>query len=232
MMEKPIQVFLAGDSTVSDCPPHEAPMAGWGQVFGQLFTEQVKVRNHAKGGASTNSFVEEGRLRAIAERISQGDYLFIQFGHNDQKPRGTKPYSTYQQYLTLFADTAREKGAQPVFVTSVQRRRFDENGRIEHTLGEYPDAMKALAKELDVPVIDLLTKTKALYEAYGPEESKRLFVWLQPNEHPNYPDGIEDNTHFSEEGAMEVAKLVAEGIEEIGLPLKHHLVSREGKEHV
>lgn len=134
--------------------------------------------------------------------------------------------------LTLFADTAREKGAHPVFVTSVQRRRFDENGRIEHTLGEYPDAMKALAKELDVPVIDLLAKTKVLYEAYGPEESKRLFVWFQPNEHPNYPDGIEDNTHFSEKGAMEVAKLVAEGIEELGLPLKDHLVSREGKEHV
>ncbi len=88
-MKKPIQVFLAGDSTVSDCPPHEAPMAGWGQVFGQLFSEDVLVRNHAKGGASTNSFVEEGRLQAIAERITQGDYLLIQFGHNDQKPRGT-----------------------------------------------------------------------------------------------------------------------------------------------
>ncbi len=152
-----------------------------------MFSEGVLVRNHAKGGASTNSFVEEGRLQAIAEHIIQGDYLLIQFGHNDQKPRGTKPYSTFQQFLTLFADTAREKGAHPVFVTSVQRRRFDENGRIEHTLGEYPDAMKALAKELDVPVIDLLAKTKVLYEAYGPEESKRLFVWFQPNEHPNLP---------------------------------------------
>ncbi|PSA89917.1 rhamnogalacturonan acetylesterase [Bacillus atrophaeus] len=226
-MEKQIQVFLAGDSTVSDCPPHEAPMAGWGQVLGRLFSQDVKVQNHAKGGASTNSFVEEGRLQAISEKISLGDYLFVQFGHNDQKPRGTEPYSTYQQYLRQFAETARGKGAVPVFVTSVQRRRFDADGRIEHTLGEYPEAMRALASELDVPVIDLLLKTKALYEAYGVEESKRLFVWFEPNEHPNYPEGIQDNTHFSEEGALEVAKLVAEGIAECKLTLSRHLLRME-----
>jgi lysophospholipase L1-like esterase len=218
-----VQLFLAGDSTVAACPEHEFPMAGWGQVLQDQFTDGVRVHNEARGGKSSNSFVEEGRLAAIMERIQPGDFLFIQFGHNDQKSYGTQPFTSYQSYLKQYITGAREQGAQPVLVTSVNRRKFDENGKLEETLGDYPEAVRQLAKRLSVPVIDLWAETKLLYEACGPEESKRLFVWLEEGEHPNYPAGIQDDTHFSEYGAREVSRLVIEGIRELKLPLAVHI---------
>lgn len=223
-----VSVYLAGDSTVADCPPHEAPMAGWGQLFPLCFTREIKVVNLAEGGASSNSFIEEGRLEAVAARLREGDYLFIQFGHNDQKSYGTDPYTSYQTHLTRYAETARQKRAIPVFVTSVQRRRFDENSNITNTLGDFPKAMIDLAGDLQVPLIDLWSKTKTLYESLGPERSKRLFVHFPPGGHPHYPDGIADDTHFSEEGARRIARLVAEGIKELGLPLSAY-VQPEGR---
>ncbi|WP_324255000.1 rhamnogalacturonan acetylesterase [Bacillus sp. REN16] len=213
-------LFLAGDSTVASCPKHEAPMAGWGQVFQSFFTDQVKVHNFAKGGASTNTFMEQGYLDTILHFIQPDDYLFIQFGHNDQKSFGTDPFTTYQSNLTKYVNGAREKGAIPVLVTSVQRRAFDEQGKIQSSLGDYPIAMIQLAEKLDVPLINLWEKTKTLYETLGPEGSKQLFTWFAPNENPNYPDGVQDNTHFCEHGAREVGKLVLEGIQELDLPIK------------
>jgi lysophospholipase L1-like esterase len=198
-------------------------MAGWGQVLQDQFTDGVRVHNEARGGRSSNSFVEEGMLAAILERIQPGDYLFIQFGHNDQKSYGTQPFTSYQSYLAQYIAGAREKGAQPVLITSVNRRKFDRNGKLAATLGDYPLAMRQLAKKLEVPLIDLWAKTKLLYEACGPEESKRLFVWLEKGEHPNYPAGIQDDTHFSEYGAREVSRLVIEGIRELKLPLAVHI---------
>jgi len=217
--KRPVQIFLAGDSTVANCPPHEAPMAGWGQVFQSFFTDEVKVHNHAKGGASTNSFIEEGRLETILESIQPGDYLFIQFGHNDQKPYGTEAFTTYQSYLTGYIKGAREKGATPILITSVNRRHFDEKDNLVHSLGDYPQSMIQLAERLEVQLIDLLVKTTELYESLGVEGSKQLFTWFEPNVHPNYPEGIQDNTHFCEHGASEVAKLVIEGIKELQLPI-------------
>lgn len=214
-----INIFLAGDSTVANCPPQEAPMAGWGQVFQTFFSEQVRIYNHAKGGASTNSFIEEGRLKTILDAIKPNDYLFIQFGHNDQKSYGTEPYTTYQSYLTEYINGAREKSAIPILITSVHRRNFDENGNLVNTLGEYPLSMIQLAKKLDVQLINLLEKTEHLYQSLGMEDSKQLFTWFAPNENPNYPDGIQDNTHFCETGAREVAKLVIEGVKELQLPI-------------
>jgi lysophospholipase L1-like esterase len=218
-----VQLFLAGDSTVAACPEHEFPMAGWGQVLQELFTDGVRVHNEARGGRSSNSFVEEGRLASILARIQPGDYLFIQFGHNDQKSYGTQPFTSYQSYLTQYIEGARGKGAHPVLITSVNRRKFDENGKLEETLGDYPEAVRQLAKRISVPVIDLWAKTKLLYEACGPEGSKRLFVWLEDGEHPNYPAGIQDDTHFCEDGAREVSRLVIEGIKELELPLLVHI---------
>ncbi|ULT58194.1 rhamnogalacturonan acetylesterase [Neobacillus drentensis] len=217
--KRPVQIFLAGDSTVANCPPHEAPMAGWGQVIQSFFTDEVKVHNHAKGGASTNSFIEEGRLETILESIQPGDYLFIQFGHNDQKTYGTEAFTTYQSYLTEYINGAREKGATPILITSVNRRQFDEKNNLIHSLGDYPQSMIQLAERLEVKLIDLLTKTRKLYESLGVEGSKQLFTWFEPNAHPNYPEGIKDTTHFCEHGAREVAKLVIEGIQELQLPI-------------
>ncbi|MED2943396.1 rhamnogalacturonan acetylesterase [Bacillus swezeyi] len=222
--EKPkVAVYLAGDSTAADCPPHEAPMAGWGQLLPLYFTSEAKIVNLAKGGASSNRFITEGRLDDIAGRLAEGDYVLIQFGHNDQKAYGTDPFTSYQAHLARYVKAVRAKQAFPVFVTPVHRRYFDENGSVVNTLGDFPKAMIELAENLDVPLIDLWSKTKALYESFGIEGSKRLFVHFLPNEHPHYPDGIEDNTHFSENGARQIAKLVTEGIRELNLPLSAYL---------
>lgn len=218
-----IQIFLAGDSTVCDCPPNEEPRAGWGQLLQPFFRGNVKVFNHAVGGRSSNSFIEEGRLQPILEQLKPGDYLFVQFGHNDQKPIGTEPYTTYKSYLSQYIDGAYEKGAFPVLITPMNRRTFDEDGKMINSLGDYPNAMIELASERKVPLIDLWMISKNLYESMGPEESKKLFIWLEPGEHPNYPEGIHDDTHFCEEGAYALAEKVVEGIQEKVPLLASHL---------
>lgn len=218
-----IHIFLAGDSTVANCPAHEFPMSGWGQVLPLFFNNKVVIINEAKGGASSNTFIEEGRLNKILEKIKADDYLFIQFGHNDQKSYGTDAKTTYKDCLLQFINGAKEKSAHPVLITSVQRRCFNNEGKIVNTLDEYPEAMRSLARETDVPLIDLWQKSKTLYESLGVEESKRLFMWAKPNELTNYPNGIEDNTHFSEFGATEIAKLVIEGIKELQMPLINYI---------
>lgn len=219
-------VYLAGDSTVSSYGANAAPMAGWGQMLGELFEDGVAVRNEARGGRSSKSFIDEGRLAPIAEAIAPGDYLFIQFGHNDEKTdeaRYTSPDGTYPQYLKQYIEAARAKGATPVLLTPVERRSFDENGGLKDTHGDYPAAVLRLAREEDVPVIDLRQKSRVLFESLGDETSKKLLTWLKQGESPNYPEGKQDNTHFNEAGAREIARLVAEGIREAGLPLADRL---------
>lgn len=218
-----VRIFLAGDSTVADCPDYEAPMAGWGQVLQFFFKEEIEVCNKAMGGRSSNSFIKEGRLASILANINKGDYLFIQFGHNDQKSYGTKPFTSYQYYLEQYITGARKAGAIPVLITSVHRRSFGVDGKLLNTLGEYPAAMTELAERLAVPLIPLWTKTRELYEALGDQQSKQLFVWFEPNESANYPQGIQDNTHFCKYGALEIAKLVIEGIRENELPLEAYI---------
>lgn len=211
---KHIQLFIAGDSTAASCPEHEAPMAGWGQLFQEYFKEEARVFNIAKGGATTQSFIDSGRLKTIEDNIREGDYLFVQFGHNDQKPRGTLADSTYKENLLKFIHVARKKKAIPILLTSVNRRRFDENGKQVHTLAEFPQATRDLAKVEHITCIDMLEKTRVLYEALGVEGSKSLFCIFDKGEQPNYPDGLDDHTHFCEEGAKKIAGLVAEGISE------------------
>lgn len=223
-MEESFTIYLAGDSTVANCPSNEAPMAGWGQTFHHFFQDHVVIINKAMGGRSSNSFIEEGRLEAILNEIHPNDFLFIQFGHNDQKSYGTEPYTTFQTSLTEYITGARAKEAFPILITPVHRRKFNEEGKLENTLGDYPDAMMQLAKEHGVPLIDLWSKTKKLYEDLGVEGSKKLFTIFAPNEQPNYPDGIIDNTHFSEHGAKAVGKLVVEGIRELQLPIARYVL--------
>lgn len=205
------RIYIAGDSTAASYPPEQSPMAGWGQMLGEFLTDEVMVCNEASCGRSSKSFMDEGRLKPIAENIRQGDYLFIQFGHNDEKPeaeRHTDPFTTYLDHLLQYIAAARKKEATPVLFTSVARRHFNEAGELIPTHGDYPTAMKKLASEQKVLLIDMEAKTDALYRSLGPEDSKQLFVWLKPGEHPNYPKGVQDNTHFNEQGAREVAKIV------------------------
>jgi lysophospholipase L1-like esterase len=224
-----ITVYLAGDSTVSDYDSKVAPRAGWGQVLDGFFDDKIVVKNEASSGRSSKSFIDEGRLDAILSQIEKGDYLFIQFGHNDQKiedpSRYTEPFATYKSHLKQYIDGARAKKAVPVLVTPVERRRFTADGMARDSHGEYPKAMMELAQEENVPLIDLTDKSKALFQELGPEGTKDVFLWLDEGEHVNYPQGVEDNTHFQEDGAKRIAGLVIDGMKELNLvPLRNHIL--------
>lgn len=228
---KTVTIYLAGDSTVSDYPTTIFPRTGWGQMLPAMFDEQVKIRNYAKPGRSSKSFIREGRLNWILNSIQKGDYLFIQFGHNDAKYRYqslyTNPNTTYKTNLKKYIEGAREKGAFPVLITPVQKMSFSDQGIALETHGRYPDAMKALAREENVPLIDLSEMSKSLYQQLGPVQTKKLFLWLKPGEYPNFPDGARDAIHFQKYGAEQIAQLVVKGIEELHLPIEENILSKE-----
>ncbi len=217
-----IKIVVVGDSTASNYSAAQAPRTGWAQTFQQFFTSEVEVKNHAASGRSSKSFIAEGRLTAALRDLNAGDYLFIQFGHNDAKSddasRYTSPFTTFKETLMTYIEAAREKGAFPVLLTPIERRRFN-NGVAGSSHGNYPVAMIQLGQELDVPVIDMTSKTRVMYNQLGTEKTKEIFLWLASGEHPNYPNGIEDNTHLQEYGAIEVGKLVVAGLKELNLPL-------------
>jgi lysophospholipase L1-like esterase len=222
-----ITLHLAGDSTVADQPADGYPYAGWGQVLPYLLKHDVIVDNHAASGRSSKSFIDEGRWEAALRRVKADDYVFIQFGHNDQKPdeaRHTDPDTSYREYLKRYIEDTRSKGAKPVLITSVHRRYHETDGTIRDTHGAYLEAVRQLGIEQGVPVIDLGAKSKALFERVGPQGTEAIFMHGAPGEFANFPGGVEDNTHFQEEGAARLAELVAEGIREAGLwPLSMYL---------
>ncbi|WP_159882094.1 rhamnogalacturonan acetylesterase [Paenibacillus puerhi] len=213
-------VFLAGDSTVTDQPADGYPYAGWGQMLPYLLKHDAAVANFALSGRSSKSFIGEGHLDKIWAEIKPHDILMIQFGHNDQKPdeeRRTEPETTYKEYLKRYIDGARERGAYPILVTSVQRRYFEPDGTLTDTHGAYLTAMRELAADEDVPLVDLAASSKRLFEELGPEGTKSLLMWGAPGEFMNFPGGVEDNTHFQERGAIRIAELVVEGLKELQL---------------
>lgn len=231
---KPIRLFIAGDSTAASYPQLRLPMAGWGQMIGRYFTDSVKVVNEARNGRSSKSFIDEGYLNRIVDVIQEGDYLLIQFGHNDQKQeseRRTEPFGTYQMYLKKYIDAARSAGATPVLITPVQRRHYDNKGNYVPSHGDYPEAVRQLARQEGVACIDLCALSEEKLVLLGPDGSKSLFVWLQPGEHPNYPNGSEDNTHFNERGACEMAWLVREELLRTGLPISAFLTQENAIPH-
>lgn len=221
-----IRIFIAGDSTACDYEPSRAPRAGWGQMIGPFFDQrQVSIENRAISGRSSISFINEGALDGILTDIKNGDYLLIQFGHNDAKKEDPTRYAdpdTYQTYLSQYVNGARQAGANPVLITPVNRRSFDQ-GRLVPTHGLYPGAMTALAKAENVPLVDLTERSRVLFEELGEEKTKELFLWLEPGESVNYPEGAQDDTHFQENGATEVAKLIVLGIKELNLPLAKYI---------
>jgi len=209
-------VFLAGDSTVTD--QRFEPAAGWGQMLPRFFKPEISVANHAESGETLKSFLIERRLDKILSRIKPGDWLLIQFGHNDQKTQWPQTYAeaatTYRDYLRVYAGEARRRGATPVFVTSMHRHRFDGAGKVVDTLGDYPQAMRETARELGVPLIDLHAMSAAFYEALGPKEAWKAFN-----------DGGKDLTHHDNYGAYQLARCVIEGVR-AGVPdLAAHLAT-------
>nr|WP_279537905.1 rhamnogalacturonan acetylesterase [Paenibacillus turpanensis] len=218
-------MFIAGDSTSALYIAESAPMAGWGQMIGQFFTDDVIVVDEGRNGRSSKSFITEGHFDRIKNHIGKNDYLFIQFGHNDEKAdeeRRTEPFTTYQETLTKYVELAREAGANPVLITPVQRRSFS-GGQFTQSHGKYPMAVKQLAERLGVPLIDLCARSEELYLSLGEEGSKKLFVQFEQGAHPNYPNGVEDNTHFNADGAREIAKLICGELAKSEVGLKGYL---------
>jgi lysophospholipase L1-like esterase len=218
-----IAIYLAGDSTMAEKLEERRPETGWGERLGTFFSPRhVRVENHARNGRSTRSFIAEGRWQGILDRLEKGDYVFIQFGHNDANEARVDRYTPPDDYrlnLIRFVTEARAKEARPVLFTPVVRRRFDLQGHFYDTHGVYPDIVRQVAAEYDVPLVDMHRSSERQLREYGSEKSKALFLHLAPGESGNYPNGMSDDTHFSPAGAALMAGLAVEGIQELGLDL-------------
>ena len=202
-------IHLAGDSTVASAKPDEAPLSGWGGCLGRFVS--VPVVNHAVGGATTESFIAEGRWAALLVGVKPGDRVLIQFGHNDQKEPLLDARGAFRDRLSGFVDDVRDRAAEPILLTSVERRLF-EGKRLRPSHGPYPQTVRDLAQERQLGLIDLTVFTTWLYEWLGPDDSRSLFVHVEPGEHAAWPKGNADDTHFRTEGATAIAAYVAQAL--------------------
>ena len=214
---KQITIFMIGNSTMANKPFKDGnPEKGWGQVFPLYFNEDVRIENYAVNGRSTKSFIDEGRWDNVLSKIKSGDYVIIEFGHNDQKKDDPKRFAdantTYKWNLEKFVDETREKNGIPILATPVVRRRFDENGHFYDVHGEYPKVVREVAFERDVILFDLHLKSEELLIQYGELNSRKLFLHIEPGEYPSLPKGLKDDTHFSADGAFRICDLAAEEI--------------------
>ena len=227
-----ITVYLIGDSTMADKRPGAFPEMGWGTPFKTFFDSSVVINNHAKNGRSTRTFVSEGLWAPIVQQLREGDYVFIQFGHNDEAKEKTDRYTSpedYKRNLRKFIDETRGKKATPVLLTPVSRRRFDELGNVRETHMPYSDLVADVARDTDTYLIDLDKLSRELLQEFGPQQSKLLFLQLEAGEHPNYPEGKNDNTHFNELGARKIAQIVLSQIVKLRLELADRIVKPEKK---
>jgi len=203
--QRPRTLYIAGDSTAAQKYADAAPETGWGMALAFFLHQDRPVANHAVNGRSSKSFIDEGRLDVVLGAIRPGDFLVIQFAHNDEKAddptRYTEPWTTYQDHLRQYVDGARARGARPVLATPVERRRFDASGNAVPTHGDYPAAMRALAERERVALLDIEALSLALWQKLGVEETKTYFNWTATEQ---------DNTHFNPPGAIAVARLVAQ----------------------
>jgi lysophospholipase L1-like esterase len=212
--KKKITIWMCGDSTMSIKEKRAYPETGWGMPFIYFWDSTVNVENLAKNGRSTSSFRNEGLWQKVMDKASEGDYVFIQFGHNDEVAT-KKTYTTETEFtnnLKQYVSEARSKKAIPILLTPMARRKFDNNGKIEGTHDVYSQIVRDVANEERVILFDMDKITQQLYQQFGAENSKLLFMQLKPGEHPNYPDGRDDNTHFNELGARLLAQLVLDEI--------------------
>lgn len=208
---KPVSVFMVGDSTMANKPERGFPENGWGMDLGEFLKSNVIVQNYAANGRSSKSFIKEGRWDSVCSKISEGDFVIIQFGHNDEKykdsTRYTIPQTTYKDNLRKYVNDSRQKGGNPILCTSIVRRHFGTKGKLVDTHGDYPQSMREVAREMNVPIVDLQKLTENRINKLGAEKSKKLFMILKAGEYPNYKDGRTDSTHLSIVGAKIVAEL-------------------------
>ncbi|ACU02991.1 rhamnogalacturonan acetylesterase [Pedobacter heparinus] len=231
---KKITIYSIGDSTMCDFAPSylsqfggdNYPIRGWMQMMPGFFNDQVLIHNAARSGRSSKSFRTEGHWKPVIDQVKAGDYVFIMFGGNDQKPdtaRHTDPQTTYRQNLLNYVNETKAKGAYPILFTSLVRRSFGKDGKLRDTYGDYVTAVRNLAKEINVPLIDMYQKSWDLVEGYGPEESKKLFLYIEPGKFTKLPEGKKDDSHLCVFGATEMARLAAQGLKEIKSPLAGYL---------
>lgn len=221
-----ITIFLAGNSTVVD--QDEEPWCAWGQMITRFLKPGVAVADHAESGLTLGSFLGSHRLDKVMSVAKPGDYLFIEFGHNDQKEKGANDgaYKSYTERFKTFINRAREKQMIPVIVTSTSRRAFNDSGKVVNTLGDFPDAARKVAREMNVALIDVNAMTAKFYEALGNEGSKKAFVWYPANTFPEQTKDLADNTHFNSYGAYEIAKCVMEGIKSNHLGIEKYIIDK------
>jgi lysophospholipase L1-like esterase len=213
-------VFLCGNSTVVD--QEEEPWASWGQMITRWFTPQVAIANFAESGLSCTSFLAQLRLDKILTQLKKGDYVIVEFGHNDEKEKkaGDGAWYSYSRNLKIFADRVREAGGEIIFCTPTARRFFnDDHKTIRNTHGDYPEAMKTVARRENIPVIDLTRMSTQFYETLGEEGSKKSLVHYPANTFPGQDKALADNTHFNPFGAWEIAKMIVMGLKQINSPL-------------
>lgn len=220
LAQKKPTLFLIGDSTMANKEnPDKNPEHGWGQVVNQFFTTGIEIHNHAMNGRSSKSFRTEGRWNTVEKQLKKGDFVIIQFGHNDQKVKDstkfTNPYTQYRANLERYVKETRAKGAIPILMTSIVRRNFNENGVLIDTHKEYPLVVRMVADDLNVPFVDMQLLTEQLEISYGPENSKKLHLHFKEGENPYYPKGKDDDTHLSKLGADLEAKLAADSLKKM-----------------
>lgn len=216
-------VYIAGDSTVQTYDSYWKPEAGWGQMLPSFFTNDVVFKNHAIGGRSSKSFIVEGRLDEILRGIKPGDYFLVQFGHNDATISVPDRYASpadFKNYLKTYVNGTRQRGATPILVTPMGRRDFNaDTGKFNVSFPEYVAAMKEVAVELNVELVDLSTLSVAYYNSIGAQATLSVFLHVEPGIYGAFPNGSADNTHFQEYGAIQIARLLAGGIEQLNVPL-------------
>jgi lysophospholipase L1-like esterase len=221
-------IYTIGDSTMANkLLVEDNPERGWGQMLPLFFNDNVIIDNRAMNGRSTKSFIDFKLWDAVYNAIKPGDFVFIQFGHNDGKvtdsTRYTNPHTAYRYNLIRFVNETREKGAIPILFSSITRRTFNEQGVLIDSHGDYPLEMRLVAQEYNVPFIDLQYYTEILERSYGPEKSKKLHLHYKPGENNCFSQGIEDNTHLSVEGATAIAKLAIVELKKTKLDLVQYI---------
>lgn len=225
--KRPVHVFMAGDSTMANKSHKATPETGWGQVLQDYFSDSVVVCNYAKNGRSSKSFIDEGLWDTITKQLKPGDYVIVQFGHNDNKPderRHTDPFTTYSDNLRKFINETRDKGGVPILCTSIVRRKFDDNGKLVNTHGDFLEAVKKMAKEENVTFVDMEKFTHDMVEEMGVEGSKDIYLHIEPGVYPQRPKGKVDNTHLSPFGAYKYARLFVDDLRKQNNPLAKYLM--------
>ena len=211
-------VYIAGDSTVVD--QDKEPWAAWGQMLPVFFGPGICIANNAESGETIQSFVGERRLAKVESTWRKGDYILIQFAHNDQK---SVPIPQYKKLMERYISDARAAGVTPILVTAMNRRNFNADGTLQMTLGEYPQTTRDVAAEEKVALIDLNAMSKTIFEAMGDAGTLHAFVQYPANTFPGQKQEMKDNTHFNSYGAYELARAIVQSIRDQHLPLEPYL---------